>query len=226
MKTIEIKGKKRETLGRKSSNQDRKQGLVPCVIYGAGSENVHFTAPEASFKHLVYTPQSHMVEIDIDGQHYNAILKDVQYHPVSEKIEHIDFLQIYKDKKVVINVPVKLHGFPIGVKEGGKLSQLKRKVKVSAFMNDLPETINLNVDHLKIGHSVKIQDLKYDNVEFLDLKNAVVASVKVTRAVVEETTAAPGAEGAATAATATAATPAATTTPAADKKEKPTDKKK
>ncbi len=231
MKFFEIQAKKREVLGRKSSRQDRKQELIPCVLYGGGKENVHFVAPATQFKHLVYTPQAYIVKLNIDEQHYLAVLKDAQYHPVSEKIEHLDFLQVFEDKKVTINLPVHLHGFPIGVKEGGKLAQIKRNVKVSALMKDLPESIELNVDHLKIGHSIKIQDIKVDNVNFLDLKNVVVATVKVTRVVVEEvTTAAPGADATAAtapaAAVAGAATPAAATPAAApEKKKKSSDKK-
>lgn len=230
MKTIEINGKKRET-GRKSAKSDRKQKMIPCVLYGAGKENVHFSALATEFKPLVYTPQAYTVKINLEGQHYDAILQDVQYHPVSDEIEHIDFLQILENKKVIISIPVHLHGFPIGVKEGGKLAQIKRKVKVKALMQHLPESVEINVEHLKIGHSVKIQDLKADNVEFLDLKNSVVASVKVTRVVVEEVTTATPGTATATAtttatATATTATPAAATPATPAKKEKPTDKKK
>lgn len=228
MKIIEINGKKRET-GRKSAKSDRKQLMVPCVLYGAGKENVHFSALTTEFKPLIYTPQTYTVKINLEGQHYEAILQDVQYHPVSDKIEHIDFLMIEENKKVVISIPVHLHGFPIGVKEGGKLAQIKRKVKVRALIQHLPESVEINVEHLKIGNSIKVQDLKADNVEFLDVKNAVVASVKVTRAVVEEvtTTAAGTATAATTAAPATAA--AATTDKGAkpaEKSAKPADKKK
>ncbi|MBI5219727.1 MAG: 50S ribosomal protein L25/general stress protein Ctc [Bacteroidia bacterium] len=240
MKTIEVKGQKRVALGRKYAIKERKSEFVPCVMYGAGQQNLHFTAKENEFRHLVYTPKVYTIKLQVDEQHYDAILQEVQFHPVNDKIIHVDFKQVFEDKKVIIDVPVKLHGFPVGVKEGGKLSQLKRKLKVRAFIKDLPEAFDIDVEHLKIGHTVKVSDMKLDMVDFLDMKNAVIASVKITRNIVEEV--APGAEGAATATTATAvagtatgtatgtttATPATgTVTPAqTDKTQKPDDKDK
>ncbi len=212
MRTFELKVQKREGVGRNFSKKSRKTNNIPCVLYGKGSENVFFTTFENDVKKLVYTPIVHTVKLDVDGEKYDAVLKDIQYHPVTDKIQHIDFLRIYDDKKVDIEVPVKLHGFAIGVKEGGKLTQLRRKIKVRGLMKDLPDVINLNIDDLKIGHSVKVQDVKVDNIEFMEMKNAVIASVKITRNVVEE--AAPGTEGAAAAPAAGAAAPAAEKTDA------------
>lgn len=206
MKTIDVKGQARQALGQKSSKSERKNNFIPCVMYGAGKENVHFSAHADEFRHLVYTPHVYTVKLTVDGKLYDAILQQVQYHPVSDKIIHVDFLQIDENKKIVMDVPVKLHGFPVGVKEGGKLAQLKRKLKIRGLMKHLPDVIDIDINDLKIGQAIKVGDMVRDGLEFLDLKNSVITSVKVTRNVVEDLTAtADGAPAAAAAAPAAAA---------------------
>jgi len=181
MKVLELVGKKRENTGKKDSKQLRTEELIPCVIYGAG-ENVHFSIPAAELRSLVYTPHVYILSIDIDGKKYNAILKDLQFHGVTDDLLHIDFLQIDENKKVVIEIPVVLEGFAEGVKAGGKLATAQRKLKVRAFMKDLPDTLTVDVTNLKLGATMKVRDLTFENLELLNSGNSVVAAVKLTRA--------------------------------------------
>ncbi len=181
MKTIEIKGFKRETVGKKATKQLRKDGSVPCVLYG-GKEVVHFHAPVNEFNHLFYTPNVYIVNIDIDGKKYPTILKDSQFHPVSDKPLHVDFLEINKDKPVTIEVPIKVEGFAIGVQSGGILVLEKRKLIVKGLLKDLPDELVVNVEALEIGKTVKIGGLSFKNIELLDAQNAVVVAVRLTRA--------------------------------------------
>jgi len=180
MKTIEIKGSLRKDLGKKSSKKSRKSGNVPCVIYGKDS-NVHFEAHELSFKNLVYTHEAHLVKIDLDGQVYNAVLHDLQFHPVTDRILHADFMQIFDNKPVVIDIPVSVIGDSVGVKAGGKLIVKKRHLKVKGLAVNLPEDLVVDVTDLKIHHSIKVGDLSYDNIELLDPKIATVVSVATSR---------------------------------------------
>lgn len=181
MKTIEVKGSLRETVGKKTSKILRKQEQVPCVIYGNG-ENVHFHTSEKSFKEIVFTPNAYLVNINIDGKIYNTVLRDIQYHPVSDKIIHADFYQVKEDHAVWMKIPVVLEGAAIGVLNGGKLVQKMRKVKIKALPGALPDDIKVNISKLAIGKSIKIGDLKTDGLDFLEADNAVVVLVKVARA--------------------------------------------
>lgn len=180
MNTIEIKGSLRTELGKKSSKLSRKAGNVLCVIYGK-DQNVHFEAPELSFKNLVYTHMAHLVRIDLDGQVYNAVLHDMQFHPVTDKILHADFTQIFDNKPVIIDVPVSVTGESVGVKAGGKLIVKRRHLKVKGFAKDLPEDLVVDITDLKIHHSIKVGDLSYPNIELLDSKIATVVSVATSR---------------------------------------------
>ncbi len=181
MKTIEIKGFKRETVGKKATKQLRKDGSVPCVLYG-GKEVVHFHAPENEFNNLFYTPNVYLVNIDIDGKKYSTILKDSQFHPVSDKPLHVDFLEIDMKAPITIDVPVKVEGFAIGVQSGGILVLERRKLAVRALSQNLPDNLAINVEDLEIGKARKIGDLNFDNLELLDAQNAVVVAVRLTRA--------------------------------------------
>jgi len=204
MKTIEIKGSIRKELGKKSSKQIRKAEGVPCVIYGKES-NIHFQAQELTFKNLVYTHEAHLVDLNLDGKTYKTVLQDIQFHPVSDRIIHADFVQIFEDKPVVMSVPVTVHGDSVGVIAGGKLSIKKRTVKVKGFPKDLPEFIPVDITDLKIHDSVKVGDLTMDKIEFLDMKKAVVVTIATSRVA----TKAEGEEGeAAEGAAAAAETPA------------------
>lgn len=180
MKTIEIKGTFRSELGKKNSKQVRKQGGVPCVIYGKES-NIHFNADEMSFKNLVYTHEAHLVKLVLDGKEFNVVLQDIQFHPVSDKILHADFVQIFEDKPVVIKVPVTITGTSAGVLAGGKLVIKKRNLKVKGLPKDLPEYITVDISNLKIHQSAKVGDLSFDKIEFLDPKKEVVVSVATSR---------------------------------------------
>lgn len=180
MKTIEIKGTFRSELGKKSSKQIRKQGSIPCVIYGK-EENVHFYAEELSFKNLIYTHEAHLVKIMLDDKVYNAVLKDIQFHPVSDKILHIDFIQISEDKPVVINIPVKVTGTSAGVLAGGKLVIKKRNLKVKGLPKDLPEELTVDITEIKIHESRKVGDLAFDKIELLDPKKDMVVGVATSR---------------------------------------------
>jgi large subunit ribosomal protein L25 len=213
MKTIEINGSFRTELGKKSSKEIRKTGNVPCVIYGK-EKNMHFYAHENSFKNLVYTPEAHLVKLIIEDKEYNAVLKDMQFHPVKDNILHADFVEILDNKPVVINIPIKVTGDSVGVLAGGKLSIKKRRLKVKGLANDLPETLPIDITNLAIHQGVKVGELSYDKIELLDPKKSMVLTIATSR-VAQKTdeevlaeTAAAEAEAAAEAA-ATPETPAA-----------------
>jgi large subunit ribosomal protein L25 len=180
MKTIEIKGSYRTELGKKSSKQTRKSGSVPCVIYGK-KENVHFQAPELSFKNLVYTPEAHLVKLIIEDKEYKAVLKDMQFHPVSDKILHADFIEVFEDKPVVIGIPIKVTGDSAGVIAGGKLSIKKRNIKVKGLPADLPEFLLIDITNLKIHESIKVGDLSFEKIELLDPKKSMVLTIATSR---------------------------------------------
>ena len=224
MKSITIKGTKRVGHSKSELKKLRADGKVPCVLYG-GKENVHFHSPALDFRHLVYTPNVYVVNIDVDGAQYNAVMREIQFHPVSDRITHIDFQQIADDKPVLIGIPVKIKGTAEGVREGGKLIQKLRKLQVRALAAHLPDEIEIDVTKMAIGHSVRVGDIKRDNVTFLDAVNNTIVGVRMTRVVVEETpvaaAAAAPAEGAATPA-AGAAPAAAGAKPADAKAAKPT----
>lgn len=171
----------RDAVGKKDSKKLRRQGNVPCVLYGGG-ENIHFTAPENDFRHLVYSPNVHLLKLDIGGTVYDGILQDIQFHPVTDKIFHMDFYRVYEDKPVSIEVPVQLNGVPEGVKQGGKLALEARRLKVRALPGDLPDILHIDVSGIGLGKSIKVGELGFDGLEMLDFPNLVVASVKLTRA--------------------------------------------
>ena len=158
--------------------------MVPCVIYG-GAENVHFSAPTLDFRGLVYTPEVFTVNIHVDGKTHQAVMQEIQFHPVSDKLMHIDFLEINPGKPIVINVPVKINGTSEGQRQGGKLVTKVRKLKVRALANHLPDSVNVDITSLQIGQSVRVRDLKLEGVEFLDSHNNILVGVRTTRNVVE-----------------------------------------
>ena len=186
MKSIEVKGTAR-TIAERSSDQARalkairKDNGVPCVLYGGG-ENIHFTVPAEGLRNLVYTPHIYVVDLIIDDKKVNAILKDIQFHPVKDNILHVDFYQIDEAKPIVMEVPVQLEGLAEGVKAGGKLVLQMRKLKVKALYNIIPEKLIVNVSHLGLGKTVKVGELSYEGLELLNAKEAVVCAVKLTRA--------------------------------------------
>lgn len=186
MKSIEIKGTAR-TIAERSSEQARalkalrKENGVPCVLYG-GKEVVHFSVTVEGLRNLVYTPHIYVVDLVINGKKYNAIMKDIQFHPVKDNILHVDFYEIDEAKPIVMEVPVQLEGLAEGVKAGGKLSLQMRKLKVKALYNLIPERLVVNVSHLGLGKTVKVGELSFEGLELLNAKEAVVCAVKLTRA--------------------------------------------
>lgn len=180
MKTIEISGSIRTDVGKKNSKQLRKAGNVPCVIYEK-DRNIHFHAHENSFTNLIYTHDAHLVKLNLDGHEYKAVLQDIQFHPVSDKILHMDFIEVFDDKPVVISLPINVVGDSIGVKAGGKLRIKKRNLKVRGLVNDIPEYITIDVTNVKIHHSVKVGDLAVDKIEFLDPKITTILTVATSR---------------------------------------------
>lgn len=181
MKKIELRGSKRDSIGKKATKDIRLEEKVPGVLYG-GKEVVHFAIEEKQLKGLVYTPNVYMVSLDVDGTKVDAILQDIQFHPVSDKILHIDFLQIFEDKPVIIEIPVSLKGFAEGVKAGGRLTLEQRKLRVKGLPVHLPDTLDINISSLKLGDSIQVGALSFENLELLNAKNSVVAAVKLTRA--------------------------------------------
>jgi large subunit ribosomal protein L25 len=206
MKTVEIIGYRRANLGKADAQKLRDEGYVPCVLYG-GDDQVHFYSPMILFRELVYTNEAHFVHINIEGEECQAILQEVQFHPVNEVILHADFLRITEDRKIKMSVPARLVGQAPGVSKGGALVQKRSALKVYAFPKDMPDHIDVDVSTLDFHHAIKVGDVKVDKLEFLDPKQASIAVVEVPRAAkmaAEEAAAAP-AEGAAAAAPAAAA---------------------
>ncbi len=211
MKTLEIKASFRTELGKKSTKQIRKEGNVPCVIYGK-EKNLHFHAHENSFKNLVYTHEAHLVKLLIDDKEYSAVLKDMQFHPVSDRILHADFIEIFDNKMVTINVPIKVSGDSAGVIAGGKLSIKRRTLKVKGYAKDLPEFLQMDITNLKIHEGFKVGDLSYDKIELLDPKKSMVLTIATSRLAAkseEEVATEKAAEEQAAATAAAAAAPAA-----------------
>lgn len=180
MKSITIQGTKRENVGKKSTKALRDAELVPCVVYG-GAETLNFSTEEKSFKNLVYTPEAHTVSIEVDGQTIAAVLQDIQFHPITDKILHVDFYQLSADKPVIMEVPVRITGRSKGVVAGGVLRQTYRKLKVKAIPANLPDEIVVDVTPLRIGNKLYVGALKNDNYTFMHPDNAVIVAVKMSR---------------------------------------------
>ncbi|HZL11330.1 MAG TPA: 50S ribosomal protein L25/general stress protein Ctc [Prolixibacteraceae bacterium] len=181
MKSISIKGTKREVVGKKEAKRLRYEGLVPGVIYG-GEAPIHFYAPEKAFKPLIYTPNVYLVDLDIDGTVYQSIIQDTQFHPVEERLLHVDFLRTSDDKMVKVEIPVKAEGFAKGIRNGGKLKINLRTLKVRAMVKHLPDFIGINVEDLDLGQSFKAGSLVRENLEFLNAKAVPVITIMITRA--------------------------------------------
>ena len=181
MKSITISGSERESVGKVSTKALRNAGLVPCVLYG-GSQPVHFSAEEKAFKNLVYTPNAHTVAIELGTKKFNAIMQDIQVHPVSDKILHLDFYELHDDKEVTIEVPVKVTGVSPGVLLGGVLRLNQRRLKVKALPKHLPDFIEANISGLEMGNKLYVTKLVADNFKLLHPDNTVVAQVRISRA--------------------------------------------
>ncbi len=185
MKTLAISAKARQNVGKTSTRALRNQGNVPCVLYG-GEKQVTFYAHENDFRKLVYTADTFVVELDIDNSKIRAIMQDIQFHPVTEKILHIDFLEVFDDKPVTVSLPVVLEGVPIGVKNGGNLMFRRPKIITKGLVADLPDAITIEIEHLKIGMFIYIKDIEVKGAQFLAPLNSVVVGVKTARAAIED----------------------------------------
>ena len=181
METIKIAGVKRADFGKKESKHIRKEGMIPCTIYGRG-ETVHFSVDARSLKPLIYTPQSFLIEFDIEGKKEVGVMREVQYHPVTDQVLHADFFHVIPGKPISIDVPVKLTGNSEGVKQGGKLILSKRKVRISATMENLPDEIVVDVTTLGVGKTIFVGDLAFENLKFVTPASTAVCAVRVTRA--------------------------------------------
>ena len=181
MKSITISGSERESVGKVATKALRNAGMVPCVLYG-GSQPVHFSAEEKAFKNLVYTPNAHTVAIELGAKKFNAIMQDIQVHPVSDKILHLDFYELHDDKEVTIEVPVKVTGVSPGVLLGGVLRLNQRRLKVKALPKDLPDFIEANISGMEMGNKLYVTKLVNDNYKLLHPDNTVVAQVRISRA--------------------------------------------
>ena len=183
MKSITIKGSERESVGKKATKALRNAGLVPCVVYG-GEKPLHFSAPELSFRDLVYTGAAHTVKVDLGEGKVNAIMQDIQFHPVTDKILHIDFYQIFDDKEITMNIPVRLVGNSPGVRNGGRLLFRKRKLAIKALPDKLPDFFDIDISKLKIGDNITVALLLNDDFAILHPDTTVVVQVKTARAAV------------------------------------------
>ena len=184
MKSITINGSKRESVGKKATKALRNAGQVPCVLYG-GDNPVHFSALELAFSKLVYTPNAHTVVIALGDVSYNAVLQDIQFHPVTDKILHVDFYQLFDDKEIAMDIPVVLNGNPLGVRAGGVLRRNRRKLRIKALPTNLPDNIQVDISDLKIGNKVYVSELFNDDYKFLHSDNTVVCQVKQSRVSVD-----------------------------------------
>jgi large subunit ribosomal protein L25 len=184
MKTFELKGEARDVVGKKATKAFRKEDKIPAVIYGGekAEKAIHFSVTNSDVRKLIYTPEIFLVDLTIGKDNYKAILKDIQVHPVTDAILHLDFLHVFEDKPITIDVPVILDGLAEGVKAGGKLSLDLRKLKVKALYNKVPEKVHVDVTNLALGKSIQVGDLHFDGLELLNAKNGVVCRVQLTRA--------------------------------------------
>ncbi len=186
MKTFQLTGKTREIAARPADQKRalkamRNQSEIPAVLYG-GDQVTHFTVTQSDVRKLVYTPDIFAIDLTIDGVQKTAVMKEIQFHPVTDAILHIDFLEVFPEKPIVMEVPVVLEGHAEGVKAGGKLQLQMRKLKVKATYTDIPERLVINVDHLGLGKTMQVGDIHFEGLEIMNAKNAVVCAVQLTRA--------------------------------------------
>ncbi|MBT8236021.1 MAG: 50S ribosomal protein L25/general stress protein Ctc [Bacteroidia bacterium] len=186
MKSITIKGSERESVGKKSSRALRNAGKIPCVVYG-GETPLHFSADELSFRDLVYTANAYTVSIELEnGNKVDAVMQDIQYHPVTDNILHVDFYQLFKDKELTMAIPVRLHGSSPGVRNGGRLLFRKRKLDIKALPDNLPDFFDIDISELKIGDNITVESLLNDDFTILHPDTTVVVQVKMSRVAIED----------------------------------------
>ena len=203
MKEITVTGQKRTDLGKKASKALRKQGLVPCNIYGEQKDAngnpvaLAFASPMSELRKLVYTPHIYVVNLVIDGESHPAILKELQFHPVTDALLHVDFFEVNDQKPITIGVPVKLNGLAQGVRDGGRMNLSIRKIDVTAPYQNIPEHLDIDVTGLRLGKSIKVGELSFEGLQLATPKEVVVCSVKMTRQAVDSSASAEGEEAAA-----------------------------
>jgi large subunit ribosomal protein L25 len=180
MKTITISAEMRTELGKKSTRDLRKANHVPCVMYG-GAEVIHFHAHENDFRHIVYTPNAFLVEVKINGGVHKAVMKELQFHPVTDKLNHIDFVEVFDDRPVIVELPIRLMGVAVGLKDGGKPRQRRRVLKVRGLVANLPDALEIDITNVAIGDVIKIGDLSYENLEILDPSRSMIYSIVSSR---------------------------------------------
>ena len=180
MKTVEIKVQKREKLGKAETRRLRNQGMVPCVMYG-GKENIHFFAHENLFNKVVFSPEVFLLNLDIEGEKKTAIMQEIQFHPVTDSIIHLDFVEVVEGKPVVATIPVKLNGNSVGIRNGGKLRQRRRQLRVKGLAENLPDHLDIDITNVNIGDVIKVGDLNYPNLEILDPHRSMVVSAVSSR---------------------------------------------
>ena len=188
MKEISVSGQKRATTGKKATKELRKEGLVPCNLYGEKKgenglpEALAFAIPAAQLRKAVYTPHVYVVNLTIDGEAHKAVIKELQFHPTTDALLHIDFFEVNETKPITIGIPVKLSGYAQGVRDGGRLSQAVRKLNVTAPYKQIPEELEIDVTELKLGKAIKVAELNFEGLEIATPAQVVVCSVKATRA--------------------------------------------
>jgi len=180
MKTIDIEGSIREEVGKKSTKNLRRKGNVPCILY-RGGKVTHFEAPEKNFFKLVYSPDVYLANLKLDGEVYQGVMQDIQFHPVTDRIQHIDFYEVVEKHPFWMRIPVRYEGVPAGVTDGGKEIVKMRKIIIRALPKDMPDEIKLDVTHLNIGDSIRVADISYENLEILDDPNSVMVLIKSPR---------------------------------------------
>ena len=186
MKEISITGQKREALGKKASKAIRKQGMIPCNLYGENKQDgkpvaLAFASPFSELRKIIYTPHIYVIKIDIDGTSHTAVMKEIQFHPVTDAPLHVDFYEVNDQQPITIGIPVKLTGRAQGVRDGGRMNLSIRKIAVTAPYQQIPEHLDIDVTALKIGKSIKVGDLSFEGLEFATSKDVVVCSIKMTR---------------------------------------------
>lgn len=181
MQHFVLNGQLRQVGNKAAIKAIRAEGLVPCNLYGLGMENVLFTVNEKDLKGLIYSPNSFIVDLTLDGKSYTAIMHEAQYHPVKDNCLHIDFLAVNEEKPIAINVPIEITGHSVGVQQGGKFTLKSRTLRISATMANLPDSVTVDITSLQLDKKIKAGDLKYDNITILTDKDTIICGVKATR---------------------------------------------
>ncbi|MBN3036417.1 MAG: 50S ribosomal protein L25/general stress protein Ctc [Bacteroidales bacterium] len=180
MKTVSMSGAPRAHVGKKDARRIRNEGHIPCVMYG-GKEQIRFSLDEKAFSRLIFTPDVYLIDLEIAGKNHKAIIQEVQYHPVTDNVVHVDFLELTGDRPIKIAIPVHIEGVAKGSLKGGKMHKKMRKITVKGMLEHIPDHLTVHVDDLDIGQSARIRDLKYEHLEFLEKPDSVIVSIKTAR---------------------------------------------